>query len=497
MTGPVSLLVQILIVPLLFVPIAYFASKHFGWKTGWIAFIPLAYTTLISLYLVSYVSKNGAVLGVWPLAPSVGLNFGFMADGLSTPIIFTIALLCTVVAIYSMPYMEHKLGEHGSGHGAYYALYLLYAIGMLGTAMSTNLIQFYFFWELMLVPSWALINIWGYGEREKIALKYFIYTHIGALSLLAGILSVYAIFGTFDIPSLLSLVHGGLHPLGLLRWVVLAMFLGFAVKMAVVPLHTWLPDAHAEAPTPISALLSPAMIGLGGYALVRLTFTLFPEAFEQFSIIFSLLALVTMIYGGIMALAQDDIKRLLAYSSVSQMGYLLFGIASSYPQGLSGSMFHYVSHGTCKAILFMMAGAIMLETHGIRSIRRLGGLAGKMPLTAIFTLIGFLGIAGTPPLNGFQSEWLIFTGAFAGAIEAHNVTRLLITVVALIGTVLTAGYALWTIRRIFFGPLPEHLDEVHEAPALTTVPMLILALATIILGIYPTPLLRLLSIFFG
>jgi len=496
-TGPANLLAQILVVPLIFVPIAYCSSKRLGWRTGWIAFLPLAYTTLVTLYLVNYVSKNGVVLGVWPLAPSVGLNFGLMADGLSTPIIFTIALLCTVVAIYSMPYMEHKLGECGSGHGAYYALYLLYAVGMLGTAMSTNLIQFYFFWELMLVPSWALINIWGYGEREKIALKYFIYTHIGALSLLAGILAVYAAFGTFDIPVLLSLVHEGSHSVGFLRWVVLAMFLGFAVKMAIVPLHTWLPDAHAEAPTPISALLSPAMIGLGGYALVRLAYILFPEVFEQFSLVFSVLALITMIYGGIMALAQDDIKRLLAYSSVSQMGYLLFGITSSYPQGISGSMFHYVSHGTCKAILFMMAGAIMLETHGIRSIKRLGGLASKMPLTTIFTLIGFLGIAGTPPLNGFQSEWLIFTGAFAGAIEAHNAVRLLITIVALMGTVLTAGYALWTIRRIFFGPLPEHLDEVHEAPLLVTIPMFILALVTVVLGIYPTPLLRLLSMFFG
>ncbi len=492
-----DLLLQIIIVPLIFVPIAYIASRWLNWKTGWVAFIPLAYTSLITIYLTSYVASSGAVLGVWPLAPSAGLNFTLLADGLSTPIALTVAILCTVVSIFSMPYMEHKIGETSKEHGAYYALFLLYAVGMLGTALSANLIQFYFFWELMLIPSWAMINIWGYGEREKIAFKYFIYTHIGALSLLAGILATYAAFGTFDVLAIMNLTRGELLQVGFVRWIIFAMFLGFAVKMAIVPLHTWLPDAHAEAPTPISALLSPAMIGLGGYALVRLAYLIFPEVFEQFSLAFSILALITMVYGGLMALAQDDIKRLLAYSSISQMGYLLFGIASSYPQGIAGSMFHYVSHGTCKAILFMMAGAIMLQTHGIRSISKLGGLAGKMPLTALCAMIGFLGIAGTPPLNGFQSEWLIFTGAYAGAVEVQDMTRIILTALALIGSVLTAGYALWAIRRIFFGPLPEHLNGVHEAPLTVTIPMFILAFITVLLGIYPKPITDLLSLIFS
>ncbi len=491
-----ELLLHMIVIPLIFVPIVYIASKWFGSKTGWIAFLPLAYTALVAMYLVDYVAKRGSILGVWPIAPSAGLYFNLLADGLSMPVVLTIAILCAVISIYSMPYMEHKIGKSGIAHGAYYALYLLYAVGMLGTALSANLIQFYFFWELMLIPSWALINIWGYGEREKIALKYFIYTHIGALSLLAGILAVYAAYGSFDLMRLLELVKQ-YQPVAFLRWIAFAMFLGFAVKMAIVPLHTWLPDAHAEAPTPISALLSPAMIGLGGYALVRLVYILFPEVLSEFAVALSVLALITMIYGGVMALAQDDIKRLLAYSSISQMGYLLFGISSIYPLGIAGSIFHYVSHGTCKAILFMMAGAIMLETHGIRSISKLGGLAGKMPLTATCTLIGFLGIAGVPPLNGFQSEWLIFTGAFAGAFQAHDTIRVIISALALIGTVLTAGYALWAIRRIFFGPLPEHLNEVHEAPLATTIPMLILAFITVILGVYPKPITDLLSMMFS
>ncbi|MEM2136818.1 MAG: NADH-quinone oxidoreductase subunit M [Candidatus Methanomethylicia archaeon] len=489
-----ALVFSLIWVPLCFLPITYFGGRSIGSKCGWIAFAPLAYTFIASLILLSMVSSGGPIYFIIPLAPSVGLNFSFLVDGLSLPIIFTITLLCMVVSIYSIPYMEHHIGEDKAQHAAYYTLYLLYALGMVGTALSTNLIQFYFFWELMLLPSWALINIWGYGEREKIALKYFIYTHVGALALLAGILSLYSIFGTFELKLILS-ISKFVHVEETFRWIILALFFGFAVKMAIVPLHTWLPDAHAEAPTPISALLSPAMIGLGGYATVRIIYSAFPEVWGWFSFYLSILALITMVYAGIMALAQDDIKRLLAYSSASQMGYILMGLASADPMGVGGAMYHYVSHGTCKAILFMVAGAIMLESHGLRSISKLGGLAKKMPLTAVMALIGFLGIAGTPPLNGFQSEWLIFTGAFHGAMESNNIPRLIVVALGLIGSVLTAGYALWTIRRVFFGPLREGLDEVHEPSIYVLAPMMVLAFFTVILGIYPRILMDLLSSF--
>jgi len=489
-----GLVLSLILVPICFLPVTYIAGRRLGSKCGWVTFVPLLYSFLISLILLSAVSLKGSIYVVFPLAPSVGLNFGFLIDGLSLPIVFTITLLCMVVSIFSIPYMEHHIGEDKAQHAAYYALYLLYALGMVGTALSTNLIQFYFFWELMLLPSWALINIWGYGEREKIALKYFIYTHVGALALLAGILSLYSIFGTFELPLIISLskfIHVG----DIIKWITIAMFFGFAVKMAIVPLHTWLPDAHAEAPTPISALLSPAMIGLGGYATVRIIYSAFPEVWDSLSFILSLLALITMVYSGAMALAQDDIKRLLAYSSASQMGYILMGLASADPMGIGGAMYHYVSHGTCKAILFMVAGAIILEAHGLRSISKLGGLAKKMPLTATMALIGFLGIAGTPPLNGFQSEWLIFTGAFHGAIEAHDTLRLIVVALGLIGSVLTAGYALWTMRRVFFGELREGLEEVHEPSIYVLAPMMVLAIFTVILGIYPRLLMDLLTSF--
>jgi NADH-quinone oxidoreductase subunit M len=489
-----GLIFSIILVLSFFLPITYIAGRWIGSRCGWVAFIPLLYSFIASLMLIPIVSSIGSVHLFIPLVPSIGLNFGFLVDGLSLPVIFTVTLLCAVVSIYSMPYMEHHIGEDKAQHAAYYTLYMLYALGMIGTALSTNLIQFYFFWELMLLPSWALINIWGYGEREKIALKYFIYTHVGALGLLAGILALYSIYGTFELP-LIALLSSFTHPSEYLKWAVVAMFFGFAVKMAIVPLHTWLPDAHAEAPTPISALLSPAMIGLGGYATVRIIYSAFPDVWSSFSLALSILALITIVYAGAMALAQDDIKRLLAYSSASQMGYILLGLSSADPIGIGGAMYHYVSHGTCKAILFMVAGALMLETNGLRSISKFGGLAKKMPLTAVAALIGFLGIAGTPPLNGFQSEWMIFTGAFHGAIESHDAIRLIVVALGLVGSVLTAGYALWTIRRVFFGPLKDGLEDVHEPSILVLAPMMVLAFFTVILGIYPKIFMDLLASF--
>ena len=245
----------------------------------------------------------------------------------------TINLLCLGISLYSIPYMEHRLHEweHETGealdngaYATYYGLYLLYAVGMLGTVMATNTIQFYLFYELMLVPSWALINNYGYGERERIGMMYFLWTHVGAVILLAGLLTSYWITGSFEISALAGVVG---HPWA--GWVAFAILIGFLTKMAVFGIHIWLPYAHGEAPTPISALLSPAMIGIGSYAAVRLVAVPMAPVFAKFSMVFTVWALLTMVYGGLMALAQDDIKRFLAYSSVSQMGYIFLGLASA------------------------------------------------------------------------------------------------------------------------------------------------------------------------
>ncbi len=476
-----SLLMQIIIIPLVASALTLLLGKRMGRHCGWIAFFGLLYATCILAIFGIELFRNPSKAYAWSFewVPGVGLRFGLLADGLSLPFALTISLLSTLIAVYSISYMEH---EHGSS--VYFTLYTFYAIGMIGAVLSTNLIQFFFFFEIMLLPSWALINSWGTGARERIALKYFIFTHLGALSLLIGILATYSILGTLDLAEIPSMMQSRSPPSWILQAIVLTMLIGFFVKLAIFPVHTWLPDAHAEAPTPISALLSPAMIGIGGYAIARIILTYFRSTALNLSTSLSLLALVTMIYGGLMALAQDDIKRLLAYSSISQMGYLLFGLASFSAIGITGSMFHYVSHGTCKAILFMVSGVFMHQV-GIRSISKLGGLAGKMPYTAISMMIGFLGIAGTPPLNGFQSEWMIFLGAFYYGFYINNIQRVLMAALAVIASILTVGYALWTIRRILFGPLPENLKTAKEAPLTMTVPLIVLAFVTFLLGIYP------------
>ncbi|MBN2335761.1 NADH-quinone oxidoreductase subunit M [Candidatus Bathyarchaeota archaeon] len=476
----------VLLVPLIATPIVYALGKNFGKGTGWLTAVPLVITLFLLATVAVEIQGGGTYEEVYNWAPQAGLSFGLKADGLSIWMLLTINLLCLGISIYSIPYMEHRFHEweHETGeamgdgaYATYYALYLLYAIGMLGTVLATNTIQFYFFYELMLVPSWALINNYGYGERERIGMMYFMWTHVGAVILLAGLLSSYWITGSFEISALTAVVG---HPWA--GWIAFAILIGFFTKMAVFGLHIWLPYAHGEAPTPISALLSPAMIGIGSYAAVRLVAVPMAPVFATFSMVFTVWALLTMVYGGLMALAQDDIKRFLAYSSVSQMGYIFLGLASAAAYGEAGAIFHYVSHGFGKCILFCVAG-VLIASAGTRSIKKMGGLADKMPITATLALIGFFCIGGVPPTIGFMSKFMIFSGVFETALMSPD--QLVVAVVAIIMTVLTVGYSLWTVRRVFFGPLAEGMEEVKEADQLYLLPMIAFAVIAVILGVYP------------
>jgi len=492
-------LILVLLVPLVTTPLAYFLGKSMGKKTGWIAAAPLVVTLLLLLSVAAETKGGGSYTEHYEWIPTSDIGFDLMVDGLNIWVLITINILCLVISVYSIPYMEHRFHEwehetgediSGSGYATYYALYLLYSVGMLGTVLATNTIQFYMFYELMLVPSWAMINNYGYGERERIGMMYFMWTHVGAVILLAGLLSGYWITGSFAISSLSHVVG---HPFA--PWIAVAILIGFLTKMAVFGIHVWLPYAHGEAPTPISALLSPAMIGIGTYAAVRLVAVPMHETFAAFSMIFSVWALLTMIYGGLMALAQDDIKRFLAYSSVSQMGYLFLGLASAAAYGEAGAIFHYVSHGFGKGILFLAAGVLIAQT-GTRSIKKMGGLADKMPITATLTLLGFFAIGGVPPTVGFMSKFMIFAGVFDSALT-HTTAQLVVAIVAIIMTVLTVGYSLWTVRRIFFGPLAEGMEDVKEAPMLMLIPMIVLAVTAVVLGVYPKLVLDYLLPFFG
>src|SRR5215210_7943341 len=524
--------------PLLSSPVSYILAKKSGvTATTWFSFGVLAISTgLIFIPAMTLTSGQSAYVESYPWS-QFG-NFGLRLDGLSLPFALIIYILCTVLALYSKPYMIHKImedaeshagggeqhssglsnrrisggtGDHGgsstyysdsskmevasqvssvidkkkylnSQMGLYFALYLAFSMGMLGTVLATNLIQFYVFFELMLVPSFFLIAFYGYGARRRIALMFFFWTHVGAVVLLLALLSMGFFAGGFDFDTIRA--NASQIPVQWMSIIVFALVVGLGVKLAALLLHIWLPYAHAEAPTPVSALLSPAMIGIGAYGLLRLWLELLIGSYAEYSLYINLWGLATIIYGGAMALMQDDIKKVLAYSSISQMGYILFGLGSESVLGITGATMMYVTHGLGKAILFMMAGSIILQT-GTRSMSKLGGLAGKMPYTAVITMIGALTIIGIPPTSGFMAEWILFNGVLQTGVNHWDSLRVAAFGIGILATVLSSAYILWMYKRIFFGKISEEHIHVRDSSKYITVTMAVLAAITLIIGVYP------------
>ena len=370
--------------------------------------------------------------------------------------------------------------------GLYYALYLTFSMGMLGCVLATNLIEFYVFFELMLVPSFFLVALYGYGTRSRVALMFLFWTHVGAAVLLLGLLAMGFFAGGFDYATVKENVSK--IPPQWLTLIVVSLIIGFGVKLAAFLFHIWLPHTYAQAPTPISALLSSAMTGIGAYGLLRIWMELLTSSYDQYSIYINLWGLATMIYGGAMALMQDDIKKVLAYSSISQMGYILFGLGSGSVLGISGATLLFVTHGLAKAALFMMAGSVILQT-GTVSMSRLGGLAGKMPYTAVFTMIAGLTLIGIPPTSGFMSEWVMFNGVLQTAAHNHDALRSTIFALGILATVLSTAYLLWMYKRIFFGKIPDNLLHVKDSNRYVTVTMAAFAAITLVIGVIPDMLL--------
>ena len=531
-------LLAAIFMPLLLAPVAYAIGRKAGVKPAtWFSFGVLAVSTgLLFIPAIGIYTGQQTVYAERYAWGQFG-DFGLRLDGLSLPFALIIYILCTVIALYSRPYMVHKVKEdlpghdNGSGGGVvgvavggardnspsaqgshalptrniesssqatvldtqqyvnnqvalYFALYLAFSMGMLGTVLATNLIEFYVFFELMLVPSFFLIAFYGYGARRRIALMFFFWTHVGAVVLLLGLLAMGFFAGGFDFDTIRS--NASNIPAQWLPLIVFALVIGLGVKLAAFLLHIWLPYAHAEAPTPVSALLSPAMIGIGAYGLLRLWMELLAGTgtYEQYSLYIGMWGLATMIYGGAMALMQDDIKKVLAYSSISQMGYILFGLGSESILGITGGTMMYITHGLGKAILFMMAGSIILQT-GTRSMSKLGGLAGKMPYTAVIAMIGALTIIGIPPTSGFMAEWILFNGVLQSATAQMDPLRTTMFALGILTTVLSSAYILWMYKRIFFGKIPEQLTHVKDSNRYITATMAVLAALTLIIGVYP------------
>jgi NADH-quinone oxidoreductase subunit M len=407
--------------------------------------------------------------------------FGLYLDAVAFPITFAIVVLGFLSVVYAVGYTEHTKNKP-----TFFANQLFFIMGMIWVTLATNVIEFFIAWEMMLVPSYFLLLFWGFPEtRKRTALKFWLYTQSGAVCILIAFGLLYAQVGTFVIA---NIVAGGDL---VFKVIFILLAAGFLVKMAVFPIHWWLPPVHAEAPTPISVLLSGAMIETGAYALVRFGTLTLNEIAVDLSIWVCALGVITMFYGGFMALAQVDIKRLLAYSSVSQMGYVLFALGTATVVGVSGGMFHLINHAFSKGLLFMTAGAVIHQT-GLRNIKKMGGLSNKMPITAFAAAIGMMSIAGSPPLSGFASEWMMFLGGFNKAITSPipgiglDMPFLILAILAASSSILSAAYMLRFFWRVFLGPNPDELEDVKESPRSMTIPMIALGVLIVIFGIFPS-----------
>lgn len=473
----------------LFFPLFNFSRKALTAISTLLLLLPLGVVCWLTLITGL---REPALDPVFFSNPTLG-NFSMLLDAISAPVAISIGVVTSMISVYSLRYMEHRFeemekeGQRAASWGVYFMLYVMFSAAMMGTVLSTNLIEFYLFLEVSLLPSFLLIAFYGYGKRERIALLYLIWTHVGALAFLIGVLLLGLNAGTFDfynpIRAAANLGLGEVLPEGMRLPVFIAILIGLFVKMAVFGVHIWLPYAHAEAPTPVSALLSPNLIGIAGYALIRISYVLFPSEFAMTAPYLLGLALLTIIYGGLMALAQDDFKRFLAYSSVSQMGYLLMGIASVTSLGMAGALLHYAAHAVGKALLFAAAGVLITQLHGLRSIGRMGGLASRMPLTAALALIGFMHITGVPPSLGLWSEILILAGVSEFSMRIGQFVA--VVALLLVGIGLSTAYSFVTMRRIFFGRESEAAEHASEAGYSLLAPMMVIAALGLLLFLLP------------
>ncbi len=452
--------------------------RPLAYLLGLVLAVPAA--LVMAAYALGYISEGIVDPLIIDLTGSGVGRLILFVDGLSGPVVLGVSVVTAIVSVYSLKYMSHRIremrehGENPPGIGVYYLLYAGFAASMLGMAYSGNLLLFFVFLELSLITSFLLIAYYGYGDRRRISLLYFVWTNIAGALLLAGALLYGINAGTFDAVTVregrIAYTSVPLQPVGAGLAAGLLVLVGLLIKMAVVGVHMWLPYAHAEAPTPVSALLSPNLVGLGAYGIARFALPFFPGLMRDLSGALLALGILTIIYGGLVALRQADFKRFLAYSSVSQMGYLLVGIATLSPYGLAGAMFFYLSHAIGKAVLFMTAGVFITEFNGLRRISDMGGLARAYPAIAAASLLGFMHLAGIPPSFGFWGELLIVLGLVDSLGFSPPARLAALALILIVAFTVTAAYSFITMRRVFFGR-PKYgsdrgLDEFKAAVVL-------------------------------
>jgi NADH-quinone oxidoreductase subunit M len=413
--------------------------------------------------------------------PSIGASYSLGVDGYALLLVVLTALLGFVSILCSWNYIQHRLKE-------YYAYFLILQFSMLGVFMALDFLLFFLFWELVLVPMYFIIAIWGGPRRVYAAIKFLIYTVIGSVVMFLGILTLYFQHASqsgnysFAVAQLLNTqVPGNMQ-----WWVFWAFFLGFAVKVPMWPFHTWLPDAHVEAPTAGSVILAGVLLKMGTFGFLRYSFPLLPDAAKDAKVIqlFAVLSIIAIIYGALVSLMQKDWKKLVAYSSVSHMGFCTLGMIAMNQAGITGSMLQQINHGVSTSLLFLIAGIIYERRH-TREISEFGGLLRVMPVFTIVFLITALSSMGMPPLNGFIGEIIILQGAYQASIAW--------AVACVIGIALGAAYLIWLFQRTMFGdlsPKNEALADLSAREIVVVAPLIILVFW---IGLYPTPFLNILQ----
>lgn len=453
-------------------------------------------TTSITLILtvILYLNFNTAEPGIQfafkiPWIQQFHIYYSLGIDGITLPMTFLNALLFFICTLSSWTVDKSVKG--------YFALLLMLQSTVFGVFFSLDFFLFYVYWEVMLLPMFFLIGIWGGENREYAAIKFFLYTFFGSIFMLVGIVALYYATGkTEDSFNIIALQGGRFTELTidlfgttvsfekLFFWF---MFLGFAIKVPVFPFHTWLPHAHVQAPTAVSVILAGVLLKMGTYGFLRIAFPIFPAAAVEYSSIIAVLGLISVIYGAFCAMAQDDVKKLVAYSSVSHMGFVMLGLSAMTIQGMNGAVLQMFNHGTSTAMMFLLIGIIYERSHHRWIVKPdgskgFGGLYTKLPKYSVVFIIGMFASLGLPGLSGFISEALIFLGIY------QRFTT--ITVIAVVGLLIGAAYLLWMFKRMFFGEVNPDCEDYEDMNAREVFYMVPLCICVIVFGIFPSPLLN-------
>ena len=440
----------------------------------WIALWTTLVTFAVSLILVWRFDAGSAEFQFVEKRPWIGGAIGYHmgVDGISLPFVILTTALMPLCIIASWGAIQRRVKE-------YMIAFLVLETLMVGTFCALDLVLFYLFFEGGLIPMFLIIGVWGGSRRVYASFKFFLYTLLGSVLMLLAIMAMYWDAGTSDIPTLIR--HG--FPPGLQTWAWLAFFASFAVKMPMWPVHTWLPDAHVEAPTAGSVILAAILLKMGGYGFLRFSLPMFPLASADFAPLIFALSVVAIVYTSLVALVQDDMKKLIAYSSVAHMGFVTMGIFAATTQGIAGGIFQMVSHGIVSGALFLSVGVVYDRLH-TREIAAYGGLVNRMPLYAAAFMVFTLANVGLPGTSGFIGEFLALIGTFRVNIP--------VATLATLGVILSAAYALWLYRKVIFGVIDKpKLASIKDLDYREIITLGPLAALTILFGLFPKPVLDL------